>query len=372
MRERSIRKVNMTADTSVLAFLATRFATHPENLATEALNFVVANSPSARRAMLDLCRQLGHRGTDDLAFTTQQSNEDGSRPDLVGRAIDGSTPVAIEAKFWAGLTGHQPLSYLKALPENGFLLFVAPGMRIDVLWPELLRRAENKGAAPDEKVESREARAAQVGSQTLALVSWRTLLDHLYAASALAGEATTADIRQLAALCDKMDTDAFLPLRPEELTSNLGQRVYQFCELADAILNRLVTRGFANVNGFKSVGGKGWYGKYLRARGHGAMLYFDAQQWGANGASPLWLALYGRELQPCTDEANYLRAAGITFHMHNGHCMVPIMLLEGAERDAVIDHAQAQVQRAMLAVPDLGDSHGASVFVPADSDVAPT
>jgi hypothetical protein len=362
----------MTADTSVLAFLATRFATHPENLATEALNFVLANSPSARRAMLEVCRQLGHRGTDDLTFTTQQSNEDGSRPDLVGRAIDGSTPVAIEAKFWAGLTAHQPLSYLKALPENGFLLFVAPGMRIDVLWPELLRRAEDTGATQDEKLKLREARAAQLGSQTLALVSWRTLLDHLHGASALAGEATTADIRQLAALCDKMDTEAFLPLRPEELTSNLGQRVYQFCDLADAILNRLVTSGFANVNGFKTVGGKGWYGKYIRARGHCAMLYFDAQQWGAHGGSPLWLALYGRELQPCTDEPNYLRAAGITFHMHNGHCMVPIMLLEGAERDAVIDHAQAQVQRVMLAVPDLGESPGVSVLVPADAGVAPT
>jgi hypothetical protein len=361
----------VTPDTSVLAFLAIRFATHPENLATEALNFVLVNSPSARRAMLELCRQLGHSGTDDLTFTTQQSNEDGSRPDMVGRAIDGSTPVAIEAKFWAGLTGHQPLSYLKALPENGFMLFVAPAMRIDVLWPELLRRAENYGATQEAKVELREARAAQLGSQTLALVSWRTLLDHLYDASALAGEATTADIRQLAALCEKMDTDAFLPLRSEELTSNLGQRVFQFCDLADAILNRLVTRGFANVNGFKSVGGKGWYGKYLRARGHGAMLYFDAQQWGAHGGSLLWLALYGREFQPCTDEPNCLRAAGITFHMHNGHCMVAITLIEGVERDAVIDHAQTQVERVMLAVPNLGESSSACEPVLADAGVAP-
>jgi hypothetical protein len=360
----------MTANSSVLAFLATRFATHPENLATEALNFVLANSPSARQAMLDLCRQLGHRGTDDLTFTTQQSNEDGSRPDLVGRAIDGRTLVAIEAKFWAGLTEYQPLAYLKALPADGFLLFVAPGMRIDVLWLELLRRAGGNSATQDGTVELREARAVPLGSQTLALVSWRTLLDHLHGASALAGESTTADIRQLAALCDKMDTDAFLPLRSDELTSNLGQRIYQFCDLADAILNRLVTEGFANVTGFKSVGGKGWYGKYLRARGHGAMLYFDAQQWGAHGGSPLWLALYGRELQPCTDEPNYLRAAEIAFHMHNGHCMVPVMLLEGAERDAVIEHAVVQVRRAMHAVPDLTDQQRAGALTPGDPSLA--
>jgi hypothetical protein len=360
----------MTADSSVLAFLATRFATHPENLATEALNFVLARSPNARRAMLDLCRQLGHRGMDDLTFTTQQSNDDGSRPDLVGRAIDGSAPVAIEAKFWAGLTEHQPLAYLKALPENGFLLFVAPGMRVDILWIELLRRAGHGVAAQDGKVEVREARVAQLGSRVLALVSWRALLDHLHNASALAGESTTADIRQLMTLCDKMDTDAFLPLRPEELTSNLGQRVYQFCDLADAITGRLVAERLADVNRLRPTGGKGWYGRYLRARGHGALLYFDAREWAARGQSPLWLALYGQEFRPCTDEPEYLRAEGIAFHMSDGHCMVPIMLLEGAERDAVIDHALAQARRIMHAVPDLGDQPIAGELVPDDPGVA--
>lgn len=69
----------MLADTSVLALLTARFATHPENLATEALNFVLTNSPNARRAMRDHCRQLGHCGTRDLTFTTQQSNESGSQ-----------------------------------------------------------------------------------------------------------------------------------------------------------------------------------------------------------------------------------------------------------------------------------------------------
>lgn len=359
----------MTTDSSVLAFLAMRFATHPENLATEALNFIIAGSASARRATLDLCRELGHRGMDDLTFTTQQSNDDGSRPDLVGRSVDGSEPVAIEAKFWAGLTQYQPHAYLNALPENGFLLFVAPAMRIDVLWLELLRRAGYDGTLPDGKTNLREARTVQLDSRVLALVSWRTLLDHLHDASALAGESTTADIRQLAALCDKMDTDAFLPLRAEELTGNLGRRIYQFCDLAEAIINRLVAERFADVSGFKSVGGKGWYGKYLRARGHCAMLYFDAQLWATHGQSPLWLALYGREFQPCTDEPDHLRAAGISFHMMNGHCMVSVMLLERAERDAVIDHALAQVRHVMRAVPDLSHQQCAASLPPEPSTV---
>jgi len=104
---------------SVLAFLATRFATHPENLATEALNFILVNSSNARDALLDICQRLGHLGKEDLVFTVQVTNGNGSRPDLVGRAIDGSSPIVIEAKFWAGLTDNQPKAYLDVLPENG-------------------------------------------------------------------------------------------------------------------------------------------------------------------------------------------------------------------------------------------------------------
>lgn len=362
----------MTAGSSVLAFLATRFATHPENLATEALNFILTSSTSARHALLDLCRQIGHQGTDDLTFTTQRSNEDGSRPDLVGRAVDGSEPIVIEAKFWAGLTSHQPVAYLNALPDNGLLLFVAPHGRANTLWAELLRRANQGAETNDELAPSSDNRVVRFGSRILALVSWHALLAHMHDASALAGETTTADIRQLAALCDKMDSDAFLPLRSEELTSNLGQRVYEFCDLADKITDLLVARRLAKVKGLRATGGKGWYGRYMRFRGHGALLYFDARRWSKRGKSPLWLALYGREFKSCTVEQDCLRNKGIAFHMSDGHCMIPITLLEGVEREAVIDNALLQIQRVMDAVPDLGMQSESSPPEFDDPSTAPT
>ena len=355
---------------SVLAFLATKFATHPENLATEALNFIITTSPHARQALLDLCRQLGHHGTDDLAFSTQSANDDGSRPDLVGRAKDGSMPVVIEAKFWAGLTVHQPKAYLGALPADGLLLFVAPAARTDTLWPELLRRAGC--GAPDACLPpSPDHRIARSGQRTLALVSWRALLSHLHDACTLANEAITADIGQLRALCDKMDTDAFLPLRSEDLTSTLGRRVIEFCDLADRITDRLVAHRLVSVKGQRPTGGKGWYGRYMRIRGHGALLHFDAQTWSKRGQSPLWLAVYGRAFTPCTVEPDCLREHDIPHHISSGHCMVPVTLLEGAERDAVIDHAQLQIQRVIDAVPDLGLENDVPAPEPEDPKAEP-
>jgi hypothetical protein len=355
---------------SVLAFLATKFATHPENLATEALNFIIGTSPRARQALLELCRQLGRHGVDDLAFSTQSSNDDGSRPDLVGRAKDGSMPVVIEAKFWAGLTVHQPRAYLDAMPADGLLLFVAPAARADTLWPELLRRA-GCGAAAVCLSPSPEDRIVRIGQRTLALVSWRALLTHLHNACTLANEAITADIGQLQALCDKMDTNAFLPLRSEDLTSNLGRRVSEFCDLADRITDRLVAHRVVSVKGQRTTGGKGWYGRYMRFRGHGALLHFDARTWSKRGQSPLWLAVYGSAFTPCTVEPDCLRERDIPYHISSGHCMVPVALLEGAERDAVIDHAQLQIQRVIDAVPDLGIQNDGPVPEPEDLEVDP-
>lgn len=302
--------------------------------------------------MVDLCRHLGYQGSADLAFTTQQTNDDGSRPDLVARAVDGSVPIVLEAKFWAGLTSHQPVSYLNALPDRGLLVFIAPAGRNDTLWLELLRRSGDEFVIADEVSRWHDTRAVRVGTRVLALVSWQAMLTQLHEAATLAGEASASDIRQLTALCDKMDTEGFLPLRSEDLTSDLGRRVFQFCELADSITNMLVASKYADVSRLRSQGGQGWYGRYLRMRGHGALLYFDAQRWGRRGQSPLWIAIYGKEFQPCTVEPDILRGADVSYHMENGHCMVAIVLLECAELEAVVDHALAQVRHLLDLLPD--------------------
>lgn len=361
----------MSTNSSVLAFLVTRFATSPENLATEALNFILASSPAANRAMLDLCRQLGCEEAADLEFSTQVTSDDGSRPDLVGRTVTGRTPVMVEAKFWAGLTDRQPAAYLSELQKGGLLLFVAPAARTNTLWPELLRRAGLEGASslPTSASGLEDVLTEHIGSRVLALVSWRALLARLRGASEHARETATADIRQLESLCEKMDTDAFLPLRAEELTSDLGRRVRQFCDLADRMTDILVAKGVADVKGLRATGGRGWFGRYLRFGGHGAFLHFDARRWARHGHSPLWLALYGRNFKDCTVEPGRLRAGGITFYPSKGRCMVPLILREGVERDAVEDHVLEQILRVMAVVPDLSEAADNALATPNDPEL---
>lgn len=126
---------------SVLGHLALAFAPSPENLATEALAYVLGRSRSARDTLSGLAWDLTSLPPTPLVFHTQAGRSDGSIPDLVGEDVYGNQHLVIEAKFWAGLTDRQPINYLDRLPTpGGLVLVIAPERRFETLWPELQQR----------------------------------------------------------------------------------------------------------------------------------------------------------------------------------------------------------------------------------------
>jgi hypothetical protein len=100
---------------SLLSHLATKFAAHEENWATEALGYILRRSPVARDTVRDLVGKLGVALPASLVYANQVSGDDDARPDLVARDDQGTQRLLIEAKFWAGLTEHQPVTYLERL-----------------------------------------------------------------------------------------------------------------------------------------------------------------------------------------------------------------------------------------------------------------
>lgn len=73
------------------------------------------------------------------------------------RAADGSVSAFIEAKFWAPLAHHQPVTYWESLPmdRGTALLFVAPKPRVyeNWLWNELVQRLSDAGHTLNERAE---------------------------------------------------------------------------------------------------------------------------------------------------------------------------------------------------------------------------
>src|SRR6516162_3813955 len=123
----------------LFGYLVSRFSTHPENLATEALAFIVNRSATMREELRNLFERTGIELPPLARFQSQAGDEQGNIPDLIGLDAAGAEWLLIENKFWAGLTENQPAGYLERLPKEGgaVLLFVVPRKRLPIVWTEL-------------------------------------------------------------------------------------------------------------------------------------------------------------------------------------------------------------------------------------------
>jgi hypothetical protein len=78
--------------------LASRFSTHPENLATEAVAFIANRSAAMREALRRLvgrtCIELPQLAT----FRSQAGDDQGNIPDLIGVDATGAERLLIENK----------------------------------------------------------------------------------------------------------------------------------------------------------------------------------------------------------------------------------------------------------------------------------
>ena len=355
MRGGLLWKTRPRGDT-LLAHLAWRLSSRHEDIAVEALGFVL-KSESTLRAIEGVLEDGGADVGTIARVQTQVSGEGETRPDLVGFDQRDGECVLIEAKFWAGLTANQPNAYLDRLAPGKALLFVAPESRLETLWPELRGRvgasrllsvldgATLKSAATDE-------------GKHLMMISWAHLLDRLEGA---ADSASRNEIQQLRGLTQRVDDESgFPPLRPEELAPEIPRRLLSLERLIGDATARAVEQGYADIKGLNvtpyaaGYGRPRGYGRYLALQGAIAWFGIGLNWWVRGGYSdtPLWLS-FGqsrdeghrarwpdtrRALEPLkrTDPPECLE--------ENQALLVPIALPTGVEYDAVLDAVVARLQ----------------------------
>ena len=254
------------------------------------------------------------------------------------------------------MTEAQPVSYLHRLtPEQpGILLFIAPAKRAQRLWGELDRRCRDAEvefeALPIPADNFRWSRAAN--GHVLALVSWSYLLDVLERELDAQGDTSTAaDVRQLRGLCERMDSDAFLPLRDEEITGELGRRIVQYCDLVDFTTERLLEEGFASKRGLRASASRGSYGQYVRFGKIGAQLHLNAAAWTQWASTPIWLAIFDpdwkRPDQVFKALSAYEREVPRRLFANDKAVYVPIFLPPREERDDVVASMIDQVRKVV-------------------------
>jgi len=294
---------------SLFGHLAFGFSKSPENLATEALCYILNRSEIANRAFVHLVSQTGTALPSNLKFETQihisgnnlsDEPEEGSSnsgdfiPDFAGKDNTSKRVVIGEAKFSAGLTDNQPVTYLKRFTESSVLVFIAPSKRLSLLWSELIRRCKESGLEYQQAIIVDDEFKTTTFDKypILALTSWRRVVNSMQHAVEADGDTDTlSDIMQLQGLCNRMDETAFLPVQSEELTSDIGKRILQYCGLVDEITETLVNSGVASTKGLQKTSWSGAYGRYMVVRDHGCLLHFNSHLWNEYGATPIWFQI---------------------------------------------------------------------------------
>jgi hypothetical protein len=342
---------------SLFGYLVNRFSSSPENLATEALNFILNRSSVARGAFTHLLDHLGISLPENLAYQTQDADsEDGAIPDLVAKDSRGRAVLLGEAKFWAGLTDNQPVTYLQRLNKTGgkALIFFAPSKRFPTLWAELIRRCQDAGIELVEVMgELSGIRVAKVqDTQHLVLLSWRVMLDTLRQSLEVEGEREMiANLIQLQGLCDQMDNSAFLPLRSEELTSTTGMRINQFCDLIDEITEMLVAQGLASVTGTRATPTRTGYLRYMHFQKHACSFEFNPLLWDKYRSTPLWLGIKSHDWKYDPEArkrlVSYELAQPSQLFRENEYIYIPLYLRTRVEKAEVVKGLADQIHRIL-------------------------
>ncbi len=282
----------MSTRPTLLAHLSWKFSHQPETVATEALGHILSESKAVRDALSAFLRSREVDVGAIVRAETEVMGEEGGRPDLVCFDRDENERLLIELKFWAGLTGNQPVAYLKRLPDDSpsALLVVAPARRIEPLWWELTRRVrEEMSVEPRDDPAVLEVRQAAVGDgRVLMLTSWRALLEALEAkASDNGDEQAVSDIRQLSGLAVRQDSEVF-PLHPEQLGPDLPRLIVKLPTLLDDVYQRLIDAGLVPKK-WPNVRVKNGVYRYIRLGG--CIVWFGARyrMWAKFEQTPLWL-----------------------------------------------------------------------------------
>ncbi len=286
----------MPESDSLLAYLSPWFTYQTENIAVEALGYILNKSAASLEGLDDVVR-TGVKKVEPVAkVRTQVSFQNGIRPDLVGFDENNVGRVFIEAKFWAELTPRQPNAYLDRLPKDGpaVLLFVAPEERIGRLWTQLRELAVKAGNNLMEVDAERKCMRVNETERHLLLVSWTGLLDRLSARAREAEEqGIEADIQQLRGLAEFADEGKVQPTPEsgEEIGPD-SRRMRDLKRLIDAAAERGVSDGWISKRGLNRTPRSYGYGRYLRVNGNIAWFGVNVDRWERDGSTPLWLNLY--------------------------------------------------------------------------------
>ena len=155
------------------------------------------------------------------------------------------------------------------------------------------------------------------------------------------------DVHQLRELTDRMDSEAFLPLRADEITNQgLAQRLINYSDLIEDITQKPVQSGIADTDGLRATHGYYAAGRYLRVyKRFGLWLGVELERWHDFGITPLWRWTSPGYFSSVSGEWSKFKGLFNDAQDYEESLYIPIRLKTGVERDRVIGDAVSRMQR---------------------------
>jgi len=349
---------------SILSEVVGKHSKQIENICSESLALIINDSPSAQAAFREYVFRSSSNTVklnDKLLVSTQvTSKRDASIPDL--KINDGSNGTyLLEAKFWAGLTDHQPNTYLERIATTGgALLFLAPERRIPSLKNEVASKMELAGVSYQMHGDG-----YVVNQVHIFFLCWGALLNALWTSATNASDQTSLhNIFQLKALVDKIDSEAFLPFEHQLFTPAAGTQRDQMVDLLDMLVDG--NKPILDTSKLTYGGGKYTYQRFFKLfKKYGGYMLYSSNLWKKYDETPIFMCIsakvWGKDMAlPEMPEFELaLKTKGINYHSKEEintnypALVIPLFVKTGVSKEVVYQDLQGQLELiiATLKIP---------------------
>ena len=275
---------------SLLGHLYSHIRGSAEDVATMSLQYLLTYYDPLRKSFNELLAdRLGVTFDANTAYECQSVGDEQERPDMSGTDTEGNEVILCEAKFYAGLTSNQPLTYLERLRKEGGkgLVFICPKDRVVSLWDTL------KAKCKDNTIVTISDICISVDTVNMAIVSWEEIITNLTRTADAVEKSALADIEQLSGYCEQIVSSAFIPFKEEELGAIVAKKYEQLMYVLDRVLDTILSDKTvqADVNGLRPTPHRHGYRRYFRLNGLSVDLCLDLELWANDKCvdTPIWV-----------------------------------------------------------------------------------
>ena len=279
---------------SLLAHLFPRIRGSQEDVATYALGYILEQSSVLNESFTRLISKKLHISVGNmLSYHCQDADSEFGRPDIAGYK-DGVLSIICEAKFFAGLTSNQPVSYLNRLfgKENSGVIFICPRDRVISLWDKVVALAEEAGLSGNEIADD----CVDYSGTRMSIVSWSEVLSELLPVATERHPEMIGDLRQLEGFCNKIESEAFIPFNDDDFSVQTATNMDRYYQVIDEVITILKTHKELDpsTKGLRNSPRWQGYSSYMWLNGKGISVDFIRKLWKAptSVSTPFWLKIW--------------------------------------------------------------------------------